>query len=224
LAFYCAGTLTFDLSPCSLKRERGSGGVPPKEKNKTGKPKNFRKFAFKTIMMQLLQHKYLKLAVGLVLLGLSIWQFTKGHIGNGIFLLLLFLLVMFLYVRNEYLLAAFFKLRKEDMEGAERILMKIRNPEQALIKPQQAYYNMLLGMIYSRKNISKAEKFLRKALKLGLVLKQDQAMAKLSLAGIMMAKRNKREATRLLNEAKKLDKKGLMKDQIRMMKQQLKRI
>ena len=175
-------------------------------------------------MMQLLQHKYLKLAVGLVLLGLSVWQFWQGHIGNGIFLLLLFLLVMFLYVRNEYLLAAFFKLRKEDMEGAERILMKIRNPEQALIKPQQAYYNMLLGMIYSRKNIGKAEKFLRKALKLGLVLKQDQAMAKLSLAGIMMAKRNKREATRLLNEAKKLDKKGLMKDQIRMMKQQLKRI
>jgi len=39
-----------------------------------------------------------------------------------------------------------------------------------------------------------------------------------------MAKRNKREATRLLNEAKKLDKKGLLKEQIRMMKQQLKRI
>jgi hypothetical protein len=59
---------------------------------------------------------------------------------------------------------------------------------------------------------------------LGLILKQDQAMAKLSLAGILMAKRNKREATRLLNEAKKLDKKGMLAEQIRMMKQQLKRI
>ena len=174
--------------------------------------------------MNLLQHKYLKLALGLLLLALSVWQFWQGHIGNGIFILLLSLLVFFLYVRNEYLLAAFFKLRKEDMDGAERILMKIRNPEQALIKPQQAYYNMLLGMIYSRKNIGKAEKYLRKALKIGLILKQDQAMAKLSLAGILMAKRNKREATRLLNEAKKLDKKGLLKEQIRMMKQQLKRI
>ncbi len=170
------------------------------------------------------QHKNLKLAVGLVLLALAVWQFTENNIGNGIFLLVLMLLVLFLYVRNEYLLAAFFKLRKEDTEGAERILMIIKNPEQALIKPQQAYYNLLLGMIYSRKNINKAEKFLRKALNLGLILKQDQAMAKMSLAGIMIAKRKKREASRLLNEAKKLDKKGLMADQLRMMKQQLKRI
>lgn len=170
------------------------------------------------------QHKNLKLAVAFVLLALAVWQFTENNIGNGIFLLVLMLLVLFLYVRNEYLLAAFFKLRKEDTEGAERILMKIKNPEQALIKPQQAYYNLLLGMIYSRKNINKAEKFLRKALNLGLILKQDQAMAKMSLAGIMIAKRKKREASRLLNEAKKLDKKGMMAEQLRMMKQQLKRI
>ena len=170
------------------------------------------------------QHKNLKLAIALLLLGLAVWQFTENNIGNGIFLLVLMLLVLFLYVRNEYLLAAFFKLRKEDTEGAERILMKIKNPEQALIKPQQAYYNLLLGMIYSRKNINKAEKFLRKALNLGLILKQDQAMAKMSLAGIMIAKRKKREASRLLNEAKKLDKKGMMAEQLRMMKQQLKRI
>ncbi len=100
----------------------------------------------------------------------------------------------------------------------------MKNPEQALIKPQVAYYNMLLGMIYSRKNINQAEKYLRKALQIGLVLKQDQALAKLSLAGVLMAKRRKREAVNLLNEAKKLDKKGLLKDQIRLMKQQLKRI
>lgn len=175
-------------------------------------------------MIRFLQHKYFKLAVAIALFAWSVWEFVQGHIGNGIFLLLLAILVIFLYVRNEYLLAAFFKLRKEDLEGAERILMKIRHPEEALIKPQQAYYNMLLGMIYSRKNIGKAEKYLRKALKLGLILKQDQAMAKLSLAGILMAKRNKREATRLLNEAKKLDKKGMLAEQIRMMKQQLKRI
>ncbi len=170
------------------------------------------------------QHKNFKLAVALILLALAVWQFTENNIGNGIFLLVLMLLVLFLYVRNEYLLAAFFKLRKEDTEGAERILMKIKNPEQALIKPQQAYYNLLLGMIYSRKNINRAEKFLRKALNLGLILKQDQALAKMSLAGIMIAKRKKRDATRLLNEAKKLDKKGVLNEQLRMMRQQLKRI
>ena len=52
----------------------------------------------------------------------------------------------------------------------------------------------------------------------------DVAMAKLSLAGIMMQKRKKREAQELLTEAKKLDKQNLMSDQIKMMQQQLKKI
>jgi hypothetical protein len=50
------------------------------------------------------------------------------------------------------------------------------------------------------------------------------AMAKLSLAGIAMQKRRKREATTLLNEAKKLDKHNMLNDQIKQMKQQMKRI
>ena len=52
----------------------------------------------------------------------------------------------------------------------------------------------------------------------------DVAMAKLSLAGIAMQKRRKREATMLLNEAKKLDKQNMLGDQIKMMKEQMKKI
>ena len=55
-------------------------------------------------------------------------------------------------------------------------------------------------------------------------MKHDMAMAKLSLAGIAMQKRRKREATALLKEAKKLDKQGIMGEQIKLMQQQLKRI
>jgi hypothetical protein len=44
------------------------------------------------------------------------------------------------------------------------------------------------------------------------------------LAGVAMHKRRKREATTLLNEAKKLDKHGMLNDQIKMMKQQMKKI
>ena len=39
-----------------------------------------------------------------------------------------------------------------------------------------------------------------------------------------MSKRRKREATMLINEAKKLDTQGVLKEQITMMKQQLKKI
>jgi hypothetical protein len=39
-----------------------------------------------------------------------------------------------------------------------------------------------------------------------------------------MQKRRKREATTLLAEAKKLDKHGMLTDQVKMMQQQMKRI
>ena len=55
-------------------------------------------------------------------------------------------------------------------------------------------------------------------------MNQDLAMAKLSLAGILMQKRRKREATSLLNEAKKLDKHGMMTQHIKLMQTQMKRI
>ena len=50
------------------------------------------------------------------------------------------------------------------------------------------------------------------------------AMAKLSLAGIMMQKRRKREAQILLTEAKGHDKHKMLTSQIRMMQEQMKRI
>ena len=52
----------------------------------------------------------------------------------------------------------------------------------------------------------------------------DLAMVKLSLAGIMMQKRKKREAQELLSDAKKLDKQKMLTDQIKMLQQQLKKI
>jgi hypothetical protein len=72
--------------------------------------------------------------------------------------------------------------------------------------------------------VGKAETLLRKALSTGLRMKTDQAMAKLNLAGLAMAKRRKREATQLLSEAKKLDEKKMLDDQIKMLQNQLKRI
>ena len=52
----------------------------------------------------------------------------------------------------------------------------------------------------------------------------DLAVAKLNLAGIAMSRRRKMEATALLNEAKKLDKQDMLNDQIKMMKEQMKKI
>lgn len=122
------------------------------------------------------------------------------------------------------ILLAFLKLRKQDMDGAKKWLDKIKNPEGALVKKQQGYYNYLNGIMVSQTNLTQAEKFFKKAIQLGLSMDQDLALAKLQLAGIAMTKRRKMEANTLLTEAKKLDKHGMLKEQIKMMKEQMKKI
>ncbi|MDG1573480.1 DUF2892 domain-containing protein [Robiginitalea sp. M366] len=169
-------------------------------------------------------NKNIKIILAAALVGTAGYQFVQGEIGNGIMLILLALIFVFLYFRNEIILMAFLKMRKQDLDGTEKWLAKIKNPEAALTTKQQGYYNYLHGIIYSQKNLTQAEKYFRKALKLGLNMDYDVAMAKLSLAGIAMQKRRKREATTLLSEAKKLDKNNMLTEQIKMMQQQLKKI
>lgn len=169
-------------------------------------------------------HKNIKLVIAALIVAYAVYQFTEGFIGNGIFLLLFSLIFIFLYFRNEFILLAFLRMRKQDMEGTKRWLSRIKNPERALTRKQQGYYNYLQGIIASQINLTEAEKYFRRAIKLGLSMKYDLAMAKLSLAGIAMQKRRKREATMLLAEAKKLDKHNMLSSQIKMMQQQMKKI
>jgi len=56
---------------------------------------------------------------------------------------------------------------------------------------------------------------------LGMKMSHNIALAKISLAGISMAKRNKREAQMYLSEATKDDKNKLLTEQIKMMKAQM---
>ncbi|MGV7107302.1 DUF2892 domain-containing protein [Flavobacterium sp. U410] len=169
-------------------------------------------------------NKNIKLIIAGLIIAFGIYQFFENNIGNGIFLILLSSLPIFLYFKNELILMAFLKLRKQDMEGAKAWLDKIKNPETALVQKQQGYYNYLNGIMVSQTNLTLAEKYFKKAIELGLSMDQDLALAKLQLAGIAMTKRRKMEATNLLNEAKKLDKHNMLKDQIKMMQQQMKKI
>ena len=169
-------------------------------------------------------HKYIKLVIALAIVVWSVFQFIDGNIMNGISLVLLSGIVIFFYFKNEFILLAFFKLRKQDFEGAKKWLAYIKNPEGALVKKQQGYFYFLHGLMLSQTNLTESEKLFKKALGLGLSMDHDIAMAKLNLAGIAMTKRRKREATELLSDAKKYDNHNMLNDQIKMMKQQLKKI
>jgi hypothetical protein len=169
-------------------------------------------------------NKYLKLFLFVVLLGLSGYQFWDEEIGNGLLVLFLALLVLLFYFKNGLLIRAFLKLRKQNFTGAEKLLLKVKKPGRCFTKKQQGYYNYLLGIISSQTNMLASEKFFKKAVSFGLSMKHDMAMAKLNLASIALSKRRKREATNLINEATKLDKRKLLASQIKMIKAQLKRI
>jgi len=112
-------------------------------------------------------------------------------------------------------------LRKEQNDKAELWLLKITDYEKQLNKSQHGYYNLLIGLVESRKAPLKSEKYFKKSLQLGMKMSHNIALAKLSLAGISMAKRNKREAQMYLSEATKDDKNKLLTEQIKMMKAQM---
>ena len=169
-------------------------------------------------------HRNIKLILVGLIIATGIWQFTENNIGNGIFLILFSLIFILLYFKNEFILLAFLKLRKQDFAGAQKWLAYIKNPETSLVRKQQGYYNYLHGLMLSQTNLTQAEKYFKKAIELGLSMDMDLAVAKLNLAGVAMSRRRKLEATNLLNEAKKLDKQGMLKEQITMMKEQMKKI
>ncbi len=169
-------------------------------------------------------NKNIKLIIAGLIFVWAIFQFVEGNIGNGISLILFAGIFVFFYFKNELLLLAFLKMRKQDFAGSTKWLSYIKNPSTALIQKQEGYYNFLQGIMVSQTNLTQAEKFFKKAIKLGLAMDHDLAMAKLQLAGVAMTKRRKREATMLMAEAKKLDKHGMLKEQIQMMKQQMKKI
>lgn len=168
-------------------------------------------------------NKIIKLIIAAGIIAFAVYQFTEGNIGNGIMFILLSLIFIFLYFKNEIILLAFLRLRKQDFDGAKKWLDKIKKPETALVTKQQGYYNYLHGLMVSQTNMNDAEKYFKKAISLGLSMDHDLAMAKLNLSGIAFSKRRKIEAEKLLAEAQKLDKQGMLADQIKMMKDNMKR-
>lgn len=181
-------------------------------------------YTFAAIKKISMFNKNIKLVLTALIIGAAVWQFTETNIGNGIMLILLALMFVFLYFKNEIILLAFLRLRKQDFPGAKKWLDKIRDPKAALVPKQEGYYNYLNGLMVSQTNMNEAEKYFKKASELGLNMTADMAMTKLNLAGIAMTKNRKREAEVLLAEAKKLDKHNMLDEQIKMMKQQMKRI
>jgi len=163
----------------------------------------------------------IRLIVACVFFGAAVAMPFFGIWGWAILALFIGGIVLLTFFFNEKMIISQYYLRKENSEKSEAWLLKIKDYEKELNKNQHGYYNLLIGLIESRKQPLKSEKYFKKALSLGMKMSHNTALAKLSLAGIAMGKRNKREAQMYLQEAAKDDKNKLLADQIKMMKNQM---
>ncbi|MBI3141518.1 MAG: DUF2892 domain-containing protein [Bacteroidetes bacterium] len=170
-------------------------------------------------------NRIIKFILIALLLALAIFSFVDGKIGNGIFFTLLISLPVLLLFRHEYIIMSLWYLRKQNFEKTRSWLERIKQPDY-LIKRQQAYYFFLLGfcLMASQKEATKAGPLFRKALNIGLRMKQDEIVAKLSLAQIAIMHRRKREAKNLIYEIKKMKESSTIKEQIKQVEMMLMRI
>src|SRR5688500_14022029 len=98
---------------------------------------------------------------GVALCVFSFWGWGILAIFLGVGFLLTFLI-------NENMLISQYFLRKENSDKAEEWLLKVNNYEKQLHKSQHGYYNLLIGLIESRKAPLKSEKYFKKSLTLGM--------------------------------------------------------
>lgn len=167
-------------------------------------------------------NKNIKFVIAAFLIGAGVYLMMNRQVGWGIVVALLSAVPIFLFFKNEFILLAFWHLRKQNMTSAANWLTKITNFPSQLHKSQYGYFHYLQGLTLAQENPTKVEPLMKKALEYGLNMKHDRAMATLNLAAGAMQRGRKQEAQKLLEEAKRLDSAGMMTDQIKMMKDQLK--
>ena len=164
--------------------------------------------------MKSIDSRIIKVLIATASLAYTVYLFDTGYWGQGIAMLLLTAMLVLLALRSIRLILAFWQLRQQKMEKANEWLQKI-NPSH-LWKNQKGYYYFLLGSTeIQSKSLSQSEKNFRQALSHGLRLEHDKAAVYLNLAVIAANKRKKREAVMHLNEAKRFDTKGYLKNDIK---------
>jgi len=159
--------------------------------------------------------------VALSSLSYVIYLFSTGHWGWAICMIFVTAIIGLSFFRNERMIMGLNQMRLGNTDKAKEHINKIAAP-QFLPKKQHAYVLFLQAVLNSQElGFSKSEQLLRKALLMGLRTEQDNAVARMHLAGICAQTNRRQEAVSLLAEAKKLDKSGVMKEQISQMQKQL---
>ena len=150
-----------------------------------------------------------------------VYLFGAGHWGWAICMIFVTAIIGLSFFRNERMIMGLNQMRLGNTDKAKEHINKITAP-QFLPKKQHAYVLFLQAVLNSQEiGFAKSEQLLRKALGKGLRTDQDNAVARMHLAGICAQTNRRSEAVSLLAEAKKLDKSGMMREQINQMQKQM---
>jgi hypothetical protein len=159
--------------------------------------------------------------VALASLSYTVYLFGSGHWGWAICMIFVSAIIGLSFFRNERMIMGLNQMRLGNTDKAKEHINKISAP-QFLPRKQHAYVLFLQAVLNSQElGFAKSEQLLRKALSMGLRTDQDNAVARMHLAGICAQTNRRQEAVSLLAEAKKLDKGGMMKEQITQMQKQM---
>ena len=160
--------------------------------------------------------------IATIALGFNAFLFINGNWGWGITFLFATAIVILSFFRNESMILALNQMRLGNTDKAKKYINRITHPN-LLPRKQHAYVLFLQAVMNTQEfGFSKSEQYLRKAIGLGLRTGQDNAVARMHLAGICLQTGRKSEAEKLLAEAKKLDNTGMMREQINSMLNQMK--
>ena len=163
----------------------------------------------------------LRIFIALVLLVGTVGLFITGFWGWGLTSVFPFAVVIFSFFRNEHVILALNQMRLGNQEKAKKHINRITAP-QYMTRRQHAYVLYLKALMNAQDiGFAQSEQLLRKALSLGLRTNEDKAVARMHLAGICAQTGRRPEASALLTEAKKYDKGGMLKDQIKMLQSQM---
>lgn len=164
----------------------------------------------------------IRVIVAITALGYNAYLFASGSWGWGISMLPITALIILSFWRNENVIIALYQMRFGKQDKAWKALSRLKALNY-LPKNQRAYVMYLKSMLGMQQGMGMGtcEKMMRKAISIGLRTKQDRAVAHLQLAGIAMQTGRKAEAKREMAEAKKLDEKDMLKDQLTQMRKQM---
>ena len=163
----------------------------------------------------------LRIFIALTLLCGTIILFSTGYWGWGITSVLPLALVILSFFRNEKVILALNQMRLGNQDKAKMYINRIKAPEY-MPRRQHAYVLYLKALMNAQDlGMAQSEQLLRKAMSIGLRRDEDNAVARMHLAGICAQTGRRPEASALLSEAKKYDKNGMLKDQIKMLQSQM---